>query len=64
VLMQQTFVGAGGDGKASVEQVLKAAEQRAGAPIRVARFARYVLGEGIDKKEGDFAAEVAAAARR
>ena len=36
VLMQQTFLGAGGDGKASVEQVLKAAQERAGAPIRIA----------------------------
>ena len=52
--------GAGG-GKATVEQVLKDAEKTAGAPIEVAKFVRYALGEGIDKKEGDFAAEVAAA---
>jgi elongation factor Ts len=62
VLMQQTFLGAGGDGKATVEQVVKAAEKTAGAPIKVAKFARYALGEGIDKKDGDFAAEVAKAA--
>jgi elongation factor Ts len=62
VLLQQTFLGAGGDGKATVEQVLKGAEKTAGAPIKVAKFARYALGEGIDKKDGDFAAEVAAAA--
>ena len=61
VLLQQTFLGAGGDGKATVEQVLKDAEKTAGAPIKVAKFVRYALGEGIDKKEGDFAAEVAAA---
>jgi elongation factor Ts len=61
VLLQQTFLGAGGDGKATVEQVLKDAEKTAGAPIKVTKFVRYALGEGIDKKEGDFAAEVAAA---
>jgi elongation factor Ts len=64
VLMQQTFLGAGGDGKATVEQVLKAAQQGVGAPIRIAEFARYELGEGIDRKDGDFAAEVAAAVKR
>jgi len=64
VLLQQTFLGAGGDGKATVEQVLKGAEKTAGAPIRITKFARYALGEGIDKKDGDFAAEVAAAAKR
>jgi elongation factor Ts len=62
VLLQQTFLGAGGDGKATVEQVLKAAEKTAGAPIKIAKFARYALGEGIDKKDGDFASEVAKAA--
>jgi elongation factor Ts len=62
VLLQQTFLGAGGDGKATVEQVLKGAEKTAGAPIKVTKFVRYALGEGIDKKDGDFAAEVAAAA--
>ena len=62
VLMLQTFLGAGGDGKATVAQVLKEAEKKAGAPIKVTKFARYALGEGIDKKDGDFAAEVAKAA--
>ena len=37
----------------------RAAEKTAGAPIKIAKFARYALGEGIDKKDGDFAAEVA-----
>ena len=46
----------------TVEQVLKGAEKAAGAPIKVTKFVRYALGEGIDKKDGDFAAEVAAAA--
>ena len=62
VLMQQTFLGAGGDGKATVEQVLKGVEKTAGGPIKIARFVRYALGEGIEKKDDDFAAEVAAAA--
>lgn len=62
VLLQQTFLGAGGDGKATVEQVLKEAEKTAGAPIKVAKFVRYALGEGIEKKSGDFADEVAKAA--
>jgi elongation factor Ts len=49
VLLQQIFLGAGGDGKATVEQVLKGAETQAGAPITIAGFVRYALGEGIDK---------------
>jgi elongation factor Ts len=61
VLLQQTFLGAGGDGKATVEQVLKEAEKKAGAPIKVTKFVRYALGEGIDRKSEDFAAEVAKA---
>ena len=35
---------------------------RSAAPIKVTGFVRYALGEGIDRPEGDFAAEVAAAA--
>jgi elongation factor Ts len=62
VLLQQTFLGAGGDGKATVEQVLKDADKTAGAPIKVSSFVRYALGEGIEKKGGDFADEVARAA--
>jgi elongation factor Ts len=61
VLLQQTFLGAGGDNKLTVEQVLKTAEKSAGAPIKITKFVRYALGEGIEKKDGDFAAEVAAA---
>jgi len=59
VLMQQTFVI---DGKATVEQAVKTAEKAIGAPVKVAGFVRYALGEGIDKQDDDFAAEVAAAA--
>lgn len=46
----------------TVEAALKAAEKDAGAPIAVKAFVRYVIGEGIEKTESDFAAEVAAAA--
>ena len=56
--MQQVYVI---DGKATVAQAVKAAEADVGAPIKVTKFVRYALGEGIEKKEEDFAAEVAAA---
>jgi elongation factor Ts len=46
----------------TVEQAVKAAEAAVGAPIKVNGFVRYALGEGIEKEETDFAAEVAAAA--
>lgn len=59
VLMQQTFVV---DGKATVEQALKAFEKELGSPVKISKFVRYALGEGIEKQEDDFAAEVAAAA--
>ena len=59
VLLNQTFVI---DGESKVEQAVKAAESDVGAPIRIAAFHRIALGEGLDKKEEDFAAEVAAAA--
>ena len=58
VLTQQVFVI---DGKATVEEAVKEAAGSVGAPIRITGFVRYALGEGIDKKEEDFAAEVAAA---
>jgi elongation factor Ts len=41
--------------------VLKEAEGAAGAPVILKAFVRYALGEGIEKQESDFAAEVAAA---
>ena len=59
VLMEQVFFGPGGDGKMTVAQYLKTAEKDAGAPVKVAKFVRYALGEGIDKKGDDFASEVA-----
>ncbi len=59
VLLKQVFVI---DGENSVEKAVKNAEAQVGAPIKVKGFVRYALGEGIEKEESDFAAEVAAAA--
>ncbi|MFY9785462.1 MAG: translation elongation factor Ts [Pseudolabrys sp.] len=58
-LLEQPFIF---DDKKSVAQALKEAEGKAGGPIKVTGFVRYALGEGIEKQETDFAAEVAAAA--
>jgi elongation factor Ts len=44
-----------------VTQALKDAEGKVGGPIKLTGFVRFALGEGIEKKEEDFAAEVAAA---
>jgi elongation factor Ts len=38
------------------------AAKEVGAPVKVVAFAHFKLGEGIEKQETDFAAEVAAAA--
>ena len=59
VLLSQAFVH---DPETTVAKALAAAEATAGAPIKVTGFYRFALGEGIDRPEGDFAAEVAAAA--
>jgi elongation factor Ts len=58
-LLEQPFIH---DDKKSVAQALKEAEGKVGGPIKVTRFARFALGEGIEKATSDFAAEVAAAA--
>ena len=41
-------------------QLLKEAEAKLGKPVALKGFVRYALGEGIEKEESDFAAEVAA----
>jgi elongation factor Ts len=46
-----------------VSAVVKEAEKDVGAPVSLEGFVRYALGEGIQKVESDFAAEVAAAAK-
>ena len=50
------------DGKTPVAEVIAAAAKDAGTGIVLKSFVRFQLGEGIEKKESDFAAEVAAAA--
>jgi len=58
-LLEQPYVH---DDKKTVAQALKEAEGKVGGAIKVTGFVRYALGEGIEKRESDFAAEVAAAA--
>ncbi|MEW7008206.1 MULTISPECIES: translation elongation factor Ts [unclassified Lentilitoribacter] len=59
-LMSQAFVM---NPDQTVEEAVKAAEAEVGAPIKVAGMARLLLGEGVEKEEEDFAAEVAATAK-
>lgn len=56
VLLEQTFVI---DGETQVGKAVEKASKDAGAPIEVTGFVRFQLGEGIEKKTDDFAAEVA-----
>ncbi len=58
VLLEQVFVV---DGENKVAKVVENAASDIGAPVKLTGFARFELGEGIEKKEDDFAAEVAAA---
>ncbi|MFD1333310.1 translation elongation factor Ts [Methylopila musalis] len=58
-LVEQPFIH---DGSKTVAQALQAAEAEVGAPIKLTGFVRLALGEGVEKEESDFAAEVAAAA--
>jgi elongation factor Ts len=50
-------------GGKTIAQTLKESEGKVGAPIKIAGFLRYALGEGIEKATSDFAAEVAAAVK-
>ncbi|MFO0389779.1 MAG: translation elongation factor Ts [Alphaproteobacteria bacterium] len=59
VLMEQVFVV---DGKAKISQVVEAASKELGKPVKITSFVCFKVGEGIEKQQGDFAAEVAAAA--
>tara|TARA_R110000772_G_scaffold231592_2_gene342577 strand:- start:53578 stop:54504 length:927 start_codon:yes stop_codon:yes gene_type:complete len=58
-LLDQTFVI---DGETQVAKAVEAAGKDAGGAISINGFKMFVLGEGIEKEVGDFAAEVAAAA--
>ena len=58
-LVEQAFIH---DPSKTVAQVVKEAEKTAGAPVALKGFVRFALGEGIEKQEADFAAEVASMA--
>ncbi len=60
VLLEQIFVV---DQETRIAKVVENAAKAAGAPIAVSGFARFALGEGIERNRTDFAAEVAAAAQ-
>ncbi|WP_273718601.1 MULTISPECIES: translation elongation factor Ts [Bartonella] len=60
VLLSQAFVM---NPDMTVEAALKDAEKSIGAPAKITGFIRFALGEGVEKEESDFAAEVAAAAK-
>jgi elongation factor Ts len=59
-LLEQPFVL---DPTKTVGQVLKEQEAKLGSPIVIAGFLRFALGEGVEKQESDFAAEVAGMAK-
>ncbi len=61
VLSEQIFVI---DGETRMSKVMEQAAKELGAPVKVAGFARFALGEGIDKGPTDFAAEVAATVKK
>ena len=56
-LLKQAFVK---DPSLTIEQVLKDFNAKAGKTLSIARFTRFEMGEGLEKKNEDFAAEVAA----
>ena len=57
VLNEQVFVV---DGETRIAKVVERAAEDVGADIKLTGFIRYALGEGIEREEEDFAAEVAA----
>ncbi len=57
-LIEQSYIH---DPSKTVAQAVKEAAGRVGGPVELKGFFRYALGEGIEKQESDFAAEVAAA---
>lgn len=57
VLLEQTYIM---DGERQVRQVIEEKAKEIGAAIQLKGFVRFAIGEGIEKVEGDFAAEVAA----
>ncbi|RWO35360.1 MAG: elongation factor Ts [Mesorhizobium sp.] len=61
VLLKQAFVL---NPDITVEKALQDAEKEIGAPAKITAYLRFALGEGIEKDETDFAAEVAAAVKK
>jgi elongation factor Ts len=57
VLLEQTYVI---DGESKVKAAVAAAAKEIGAPVEIKAFHRMALGEGIQREQKDFAAEVAA----
>jgi elongation factor Ts len=57
-LLEQPYIH---DNGKTVSQAVAEAAKSVGAPVALKGFVRYALGEGIEKQESDFAAEVAAA---
>jgi elongation factor Ts len=58
-LLEQPFVI---DPDITVEKAVEAVSLRVSAPIKISKFIRFSLGDGVEKEEEDFAAEVAAVA--
>lgn len=58
-LMEQVFIM---DGETRISALMEKSSKELGSPIKLAGYVRYVLGDGIEKEETDFAAEVAAVA--
>ena len=58
-LVDQVYVKAE-DGKQTVAKYIDELSKAAGAPVKVKKFVRFETGEGLEKKNEDFAAEVAA----
>jgi elongation factor Ts len=61
VLLKQAFVL---NPDVTVEKALKDAEKDIGAPAKITGYVRFALGEGIEREVSDFAAEVAATAKK
>lgn len=59
VLLEQSYVK---DQDKKVKQVIEELAKELGAPVKIDGFVRFALGEGVEKKQSDFAAEVAASA--
>jgi elongation factor Ts len=57
-LTEQIFVI---DNETKISKLVEKAAGEVGAPVKLTGFVRYQLGEGIEKEQGDFAQEVAAA---